>query len=125
MPKDESRSWLNLGRSKEACFSVFLLIVSDDRSVLSYHFMVSDDEQSREKSQIKRYQSDLFILEADRVREERRREDFADEVKRIKSTIDRLEVEKQMKETAVSVSEKKLDSLKIEITMLKKKMNGY
>ncbi len=87
--------------------------------------MVSDDEQSREQSKIKRYQSDLFILEADRVREERRREDFADEVKRIKSTIDRLEVEKQMKETAVSVSEKKLDSLKIEITMLKKKMNGY
>ncbi len=87
--------------------------------------MATEDEQSREQSKIKRYQSDLFILEADRVREERRREDFVDEVKRIKSTIDRLEVEKQMKETAVSVSEKKLDSLKIEITMLKKKMNGY
>lgn len=87
--------------------------------------MVSDDEQSREQSQKKRYQSDLFILEADRVREERRREDFADEVKRIKSTIDRLEVEKQTKEAALSVAEKKIDSLKIEISMLKKKMNGF
>lgn len=84
-----------------------------------------DDEQSREQSQKKRYQSDLFILEADRAREERRREDFVDEVKRIKSTIDRLEVEQQMKETAVSVSEKKIESLKMEISMLKKKMNGY
>ncbi len=84
-----------------------------------------DEEQSREQSQKKRYQSDLFILEADRVREERRREDFADEVRRIKSTIDRLEVEKQMKETAVSVAEKKIESLKLEISTLKKKMNGY
>lgn len=87
--------------------------------------MLTNDEQSREQSQKKRYQSDLFILEADRVREERRREDFVDEVRRIKSTIDRLEVEKQMKETAVSVAEKKIESLKIEISMLKKKMNGY
>lgn len=84
-----------------------------------------DNDPSREQSAKKRYQSDLFILEADKVREERRREDFVEAVRRLKMTINRLEVEQQEKEAAIVVSDRKLADLKTEITTLKKKMNGF
>ena len=82
------------------------------------------EDKEAKKAHGHRLQSELFALEGDRSREERRRADFEMEIKRIDSAIDHLEAERQSKKVAFAAAERKLSTLDEDISHLKKQMNA-
>lgn len=81
-------------------------------------------EKQERQAMMRRLQSELFVLESDQSRLERKHELIVVEVKRIKNAIAHLEAELQNQEALLVDSERKKVMMEEEIKHHKKKMNA-
>lgn len=84
----------------------------------------TEDEKRERQALQRRFQSELFILEGDRDRLERKRADVEIEIKRIKTSIAHLEAELHDQETALTAATRQITLAEEEIKHHKKKMNA-
>lgn len=87
-----------------------------------------DDTQTNERQErqaaLRRLQPELFSLEGDRGRLERKLTDAQTEVKRVATAISRLEVEKQQLETSVTKLGRDVELASEEVRRTKKKIDA-
>jgi len=84
----------------------------------------TEDEKQARQAMLRRLQTELFVLESDRGRLERKHADIEVEVKRTKTAIAHLEAELHDKEAAFIASERQIAMKDEEIKHHKKKMNA-
>lgn len=85
---------------------------------------MDDTEKADHQAHLRRMQSDLYVLESDRGRLQRKYEDALVEVKRIKNALARLAVDQTEKALTVSTLERDIALLDQEMSHHKKKMNA-
>lgn len=84
---------------------------------------ISDSEKAKRKSEMQKYQFELFSLQSDEKKLERKKSDLEGEVKQAQLQMSRLKVDISLKESLLRSSEREVERIHEEITHVKKLMN--
>lgn len=84
---------------------------------------ISESEKARKKSEIQKYQFELFSLQSDEKKSEKKRVDLEVEIRQIKLQINHLSVEMALKEKSLEIAKGEEGRIIEEIKRIKKLMN--
>ena len=85
---------------------------------------LSSDDEAQKRTERRRLESEMFMLESDRDRHVRRRDEILIDIKRLKSEISRLEASLKDKEAEAIAAEHEVNLTDAELMKVKRKMNS-
>lgn len=85
---------------------------------------MDDSQEADRRAEERRLQLEFFVLEGDKKRLEDKRNKAMIEMKRLKTAIEHLEIDRHSQETVLTRTEQEIEMLSEEMKQLKKKMNA-
>ncbi|MFZ3032327.1 MAG: hypothetical protein WA082_04825 [Candidatus Moraniibacteriota bacterium] len=83
---------------------------------------MDESQEAERRADERRMQLELFVLEGDKKRLEDKRDKAMIEMKRLKTAIEHLEIDRRSQETILTRMEQEIETLTEEMKQLKKKM---